>query len=1152
MKVTRLRLSGFKSFCDATELPIEPGLTGIVGPNGCGKSNLVEALRWVMGENSPKRMRGSGMEDVIFAGASARPARNYAEVSLTLENNDRRAPAGFNEATELEVARRIARELGSTYRFNGQEVRARDVQTFFADIASGPHSTAFVRQGQIGQLINAKPVERRMVLEEAAGIAGLHARRHEAELKLKAAEANLARVEDVVQQIEAQLSGLKRQARQATRYRRLSEQIARLEALVLHARWAEAGAAALEAEASLRTLERDGAEATLRLSQAAAAEDESQAALTPLRAADAEAAARHQRLGLERERLEESGRRAQAEIARLEADLRTAFEDLNRERTFLADGESVLTRLAEEERALHAAEEGAAEPLTRGEEAAMAARARLAAAEHALDNARDALARARADEQAARARLAELSARATRLAERLAAREAELATAGADREAEALSLAARAEVESAERLVEERAGTVRGAETAREAAETDERTARGPLSEADRQVARLKAEAEALVALLKLEAGALWPPVVDQLTVAPGFEAALGAALGDDLNASTDEAAPLHWRTLPPGAPFPPLPEGAVPLSALVDAPTALDRRLSQVGVVEDGQGGFLQARLKPGQRLVSRRGDLWRWDGFAVSAEAPTPAAQRLAQRNRLKELEQALPNAEAAARAARDGHDAARRAGEATLLAEREARAALRAAEGELARARAKLGAAERAAAGARERLSGLTAELQHLRAEQSDVSEALSAAEGTLGRLPDGEALKAAAEAAQLETAEARAASSAAQVALDTLKRDGEMRRSRQQAIAEETRAWKERIERALAQSARLTERAGGLKGALERARAVPDEIAANLRSLGETFAEAEAARREAGDRLAEGEAAHRAAREAHRAAEAAAHEIGLARAREEATLQGHRQRLAESAERIREAFDCAPEEALSKAGIESLDGLPELSEIEGQLDRFRRDREALGAVNLRAEIEAEECETRLNELNAERHDLEEAIDRLRQAISSLNKEGRERLSEAFEAVRAHFEQLFTRLFNGGAAELKLTEADDPLQAGLEIFARPPGKRLQTMSLLSGGEQALTAMSLIFAVFLTNPAPICVLDEVDAPLDDANVDRFCNLLDEMRRLTETRFLVITHHPLTMSRLDRLFGVTMAERGVSQLVSVDLADAERVALAG
>ncbi len=1151
MKFNRLRVTGFKSFVDPTELQIEPGLTGIVGPNGCGKSNIVEALRWVMGETSAKSLRGSGMEDVIFSGTSGRPARNSAEVVLSIDNTERRAPGQFNDADTLEISRRIERDAGSAYRINGKDVRAKDVQLLFADLSSGAHSPALVRQGQIALLVNAKPQNRRMILEEAAGISGLHSRRHEAELRLRAAETNLTRVEDVVQQLESQLGSLKRQAKQAAKYRSLSEQVRKAEAIVLFLRWKEASDALVTGEAAFRELEQAVARLTEEAAAAVRAQAETSEGVPALREAEAAAAAALHRLTVERDTLDAEETRARNEATRLQAQLDQIAADMARERASLDDGSQELERLAAEAETLTAqgGDQGARLDAAQGK--AAEDQEALSAAEKDLDAANRDLAEFQAKRASLTRQQTDLAARTDRLTRDLSQVDGEAERLTAEGADPAAIEAARTDLAQAEAAVSAAETAASTAETARGDAQARERIAREPVQEADRAVSALEAEAKTLARLLQADENDLWPPVVDSITVEAGFEAALGAALGDDLDLPADDAAPMFWALLDPYETPAALPEGARPLSDVVSAPTALARRLSQIGIVADTDGARLQKNLQPGQRLVTVEGALWRWDGMTVAADAPTPAAVRLAQRNRLSDLEQDLEAARTDARKARDAYHTARAKAEEAGEAERTARQSVKDAHSALARERTALADLERSASRHAARLAALDEARTRLKTELGELETRTEETARALEETGGGDALAARVSALKDQVAALRVALAESRAAVENLAREERARTARLQQIADARQGWESRAAGAASQLDQLEARQTQTQAGLEAALQVPDQIAEKRTGLIGALEEAEAKRTAAGNALQDAENAQRAADSQARALQTQVGEVRENRARQEATIEGLRERIEDVAARIRESLDCKPEEVLDAGGVEPDEVLPPLEEIERRLERIKRERDTMGAVNLRAEEEAAEYTEQLESMNAEREDLVQAIARLRQGISSLNKEGRERLLAAFEVVNEHFTRLFTSLFGGGTAHLELVESDDPLEAGLEIFARPPGKKLQSLSLLSGGEQALTAMSLIFAVFISNPAPICVLDEVDAPLDDANVERFCNLLDEISGATETRFLIITHHALTMSRMDRLYGVTMAERGVSQLVSVDLREAERVVAA-
>ncbi len=1152
MHFTKLRLSGFKSFVDPMELFIEPGLTGVVGPNGCGKSNLVEAMRWVMGENSAKRMRGGAMDDVIFNGSQNRGSRNLAEVSLTIDNRDRTAPAALNDSEELEVTRAIERNSGSAYSINGNETRARDVQLLFADAASGAHSPSLVSQGRIGEVVNAKPVDRRVLLEEAAGITGLHSRRHEAELRLRAAENNLERLDDVMQALEAQLQNMKRQARQAKRFRKVGEQIRHFEAIQLHLLFQRAEQQLRAAGEELAQANAQVARLTEAAARATTAHTEAANGLPDLRQAEAAAAAALHRLAVARDGLDQEEQRIVETSAQLQDRLQQIEIDQRREGGLGQEAVTTITRLeAEAEQLRHQQKDEAA---VGGEaEARVAATASVMAdSESTLEALTDQVAQGAAGAEALRRGLAAAEQRLQRLSQRQAEAKAAHGRLTAESQDDDRLCQANDELARARLAAEDAAGRLEQCEAGHGACEETVSRARETSQRSEAQDAQLAAEENALAELLRQKDADLWPGVIDAVAVEPGFEAALGAALGDDLDVPTDEAAPVHWRTLAVKDDAAALPAGATPLSSYVKAPAALARRLSQVGVVDDGDAARLVANLAYGQRLVSTSGGLWRWDGFTVTAGAETAAAVRLAQGNRLAELRHlradlapALAKTGDALVAARDDLAEAAR-GRAT------AREAARLGLEELERGRNAQAKAERDAAARSARLATVVESLVQTETDLAETNAAMEDSQAQLAALPPLDDLRRQLETLRGEVAVQRTDLVEARSQHDRVKREAAIRAERLAAIAGEQEGWRRRAKGAEEQLAELAARANAGRDELEQLQRKPAEIAARRQALLNQIDQADAGRDKAGDNLARAEEKASEQAAGQRRAESALATAREERVRGEAGAEQGEERRAEVARRIMAALDCAAEAVLDAAGLEPDAALPPLEEAERKLERLKRERENMGAVNLRAEQEAEELDEQLTGMTTERVDLEGAIARLRQGIYSLNKEGRDRLLAAYKAIDGHFQDLFVRLFGGGKAHLSLTESDDPLEAGLEIMASPPGKRLQSLSLLSGGEQALTALALLFAVFLTNPAPVCVLDEVDAPLDDANVERFTNLVGEIARITGTRFLIITHHPYTMARMDRLFGVTMSERGVSQLVSVDLARAERIRATG
>ena len=1141
MQLGKLRLSGFKSFVEPATLSIEPGLTGVVGPNGCGKSNLLEAIRWVMGENSPKSMRSGGMEDVIFAGTATRPPRDFAEVVLAGTRSD---------GDELEVVRRIERGAGSAYRLNGRDVRAKDVALIFADAATGAHSPALFSQGKIAQVIAAKPTERRQMLEEAAGIAGLHVRRRDAESKLRQTEANLARLEDLMAGLDSQIASLKRQARQAERYGELSEQIRTAEARLVFVRWRDAARAADEAKKAAK-----GAEA-----QVLAAQSDSDAAQKAQRLAAEKLAAAREELADRRDDATAHGHRmaaltnqletAEQRLADLDRQTARLEEDRGEADRLTRDAAEALARLDKElaanEKAL--AEDEAMRPTlaARAEDAERASRA----AELALANATADLAGVEAEWRVVEAEIAQARVRLDRtLSEgrRMADQRAALARQdGTDAVAQAREAAegAATQLQAHRKALEAMRERKAALQTARDEAASALSEARAELSGVEREWQALTRDREARQRAAAKRSGR--GPAIDSVRAEPGFERALAAALGRDGRALLGSPEGEEGRYWTGGETQHRLDDAL--LDHVADCPSELAARLALVHVAQSDDG----RALEPGEWLVTLKGHLRRWDGLVARGEGAADAA-RLEAENRLAELDAALPPLRETAREAETREAATRdelaqlqrdlvaaeRQSAAASDAERQALRALDQAEAARERVTARLAELDAAATEHEERLDSARADLAEAEAKRS--------------ALPDPSAGRDKRDAARDRNEAARAAMQGAAAALAAHDQALAVARERTAGQRSDMAGWQARsgdAARRLSDMARRLEEIG-------EERAV---IAAKPEGLMREIEQGDAVRARLSEELATAEAAlseaQAAGEEADRAF-AAANEA-LAAAREEraglsARAENQELRRIEMGRVSGERFQCPPPLLPERFQFEE-DTLRSAETESEEMDRLSASRERIGPVNLVAADELARIEGEHGANAEEQAELAEAVARLRGSIGSLNREGRERLKAAFEEVNEHFQRLFAQLFDagnlpgdsGGKAHLALIDSDDVLEAGLEIFAQPPGKRLQSLTLLSGGEQALTAVALIFALFLTNPAPICVLDEVDAPLDDANIDRFCDLLDAMVKQTDTRYLIVTHNAVTMSRMHRLFGVTMIEKGISRLVSVDLGDAE------
>ena len=853
MEFKKIQLNGFKSFAEKTNFLIEEGLTGIVGPNGCGKSNIVESLRWCMGETSAKSMRGSGMEDVIFSGTSNKPSKNIAEVSISLTNENKDGPHQYNELDEIEIRRKIEKDRGSKFYINDKEVRAKDAQMFFADLSTGAHSPSLISQGRIGALVTAKPVDRRAILEEAAGIAGLHVRRHEAELRLGAAENNLKRADELRKQQEKQLVNLQKQAEEAARYKSISEEIKKIEAGLYHLKLIE-----IDYEIELENEINTEADDKVKQFNNKLEEIEKQIKTeiekaTPIREKNIENLSKIQRLNLELKGLDKESERMREEIGSIKNTLKVIDEDIDREKSIIIDANSNEKRLKEEKSEL--------------------------------------------------------------------------------------------------------------IETDSKYYETEK------LSNQDLEVAKskLKNEQERMDVLLE--------------------------------NFNSD----------------------------------ILQKNIETINTAKE--------QLEKAKILISENNS----KDAIVFLEECKISLSFLSMK--IKDIE-------------------------------------------------------------SNDLISTLTSKNELIKKLQDDYAENYSKNQN--------------------------------------IKRESVKRNERIKIIDKEIESWRNLLNNSEKMIHELNDRKNKQNLKLNDLEEQPQaqaekkgQISENLRISEKEKNENEIIIEKIDEKIID-------LRNELNSTKENSIEIRERKASSGATIEGLNKRRNDLLERIMTELNLKENNLLDFSNLEKRKEFPDTVAQEELLDEKKREREKLGSVNLRADEETSKYELEIKKMEQDRQDLVSAIIKLKESITELNQKGRERLLEAFEKVNRKFNEVYTQLFNGGNAKLELVDSDDPLDAGLEMLVSPPGKRLQSITLLSGGEQALTALSLIFAVFLTNPSPICVLDEVDAPLDDANVTRFCNLLAELTKITSTRFIIVTHHALTMSKMDRLYGVTMPEKGISQLVAVDLQKAE------
>ncbi len=1149
IQFTKLRINGFKSFVERSELEIASGLNGVVGPNGCGKSNLVEALRWVMGESSAKRMRGGGMEDVIFNGTDKRAQRNIAEVSLLLDNSMRTAPSAYNNSDEIEITRKIERDRGSAYKINGKNVRARDVQMLFADTVTGANSPAMVSQGRITQIINTKPLERRLILEESAGISGLFARRHEAELRLRAADKNLMRLEDILGSMEGRLSALKRQMRQASRYKNISAQIRQLELLIAHMEWSAIEERASTTRKAFESQESLVAKKLAVVTQLTKTQNVQMEDIPPLRNKEAEAAAALQIQKLALQRLEDETARLEHMLKENTTQLKQNKIDEVHESQTLLECVSTLEKLESEQKVLIKIQKNEKEQSEKKEALRDELEQKVLELEARYTALMQSEAESKAHKESLELQIQQNSERLDIVEGRKVRALQELTTFENEENFENKIKESSNNIIELEAFSEKLNKDMQIFKDKQKALHEDLQGTRDTLSKVQAKCSEFYAEINMLESFFSDFEDGDYSPVLESITTETGFEKALSRALGDGLLASVEESAPTRWINRNDLIAMPDLPNGAQPLRPHVSAPKELQLALSQIGVVEnEEQGDELTKTLLPGQSLVSLSGTYWRWDGYSVRAEAADQNALRLEQKNKLLNLQRQKPAIERNVKLAEDALSQ-------NIKKDKELTEKIQENDSKAREVGNKLTIARQELSHMREKQARIESQSQHLgeslKMAEEDIrtlSEVITWDKKRLQTCEEATSAQQKEDTESLRTTllEARAMHQEAIRSFDQYQQEQSKRTARLHAIADERINMQNRQIRARERLKDFQNRQALLKEKLKEIQDRPKQCEADKSDLLFKISTLEKQRNKAAETLAIREGEVEETRKALKEAEGMLGTAREERAHAQATLTALQEQRATLQESIQEQFEISPQDLKSHLTLPSEHSVGTLDSSRKQKEKLMRDRDSIGPVNLRAEDEALELEKEVTTLLHERNDLMQAIEELRGGINKINKEARQRLLLAFDHVNAHFQQLFTRLFGGGQAHLALIDSpegsNDPLGAGLEIFAQPPGKTLQSLSLLSGGEQTMASIALIFAMFLTNPSPICVLDEIDAPLDDANVDRVCDLLEEISERGETRFLIITHHRLTMARMDRLYGVTMSERGVSQLVSVDL----------
>ena len=1152
LNITKLRLNGFKSFVDPTEFEILPGLTGVVGPNGCGKSNLLDALRWVMGEHRPTSMRGDGMDDVIFGGTSLRPARSYAEVNLQIENFDSDIlPINTSEST-IEIVRRINFESGSTYRIEGKEILAREVRLLFADYSSGSNSPSLVRQGQISNLINENPKSRKRILEEAAGISGLYHRRHESELKLNASENNLERINDILSKLEEQLKALKKQAKQAEDYRLLGEKIRKQESLLLFVRWENKHSEFNNSKYELDNILKKRTDHEKILRNLIEVKEQKENLLPKIREQQAADQIAINQLKSKKTNIDEKHKNALSRVNELNQRISELENDYIRENELILDAESVLKKTANEKNSILNTQSDLTNKIKSTKEDLDLSIIDFNKIEKEYEVEANNFAASLAKKnnletnfEVNKKSLKQVEEKITKVKDdksKVSLRKEEI-------DNELINI--RNELELSEKAIDKKSSMLDKTEDEVQTLRADLLNSEEKLSEERSKLLAIKSEIKTLEEFLS-EQEIFEDAIINQIEISKDFEIVFSVILNDDLNyppQSSDRKSGWHYSENEKQSYS--FPEGVKVLADLVKHPVELNKRLKNVGIVNSKDGYLLHSKLKNGQSLVSMDGDFWRWDGFSTtSADVNTSNTQKVKNLNRLQNLKVLQKEIEKKVFIQSD-HKTNQ---ELVIKQKIEERDNLK-----------------KEYISKEKRLNELKSNLSKLEAEFEINSAQIESLDNNYLNLNEdyNKLIKNIEEIKNLDNQEIdyqveekninlkkkiledfRNKNLDRRLVLEDLTSQFNFYKNRLVQLDKELEDWSIRKKRSVDRQDNILSRKNELELFLETAQLEPEKIENDILNLNKKITEAEKKCSISTDALVNAEKKLRDALFKEKEAFKIAEDLKEKYVRAEVSIETTKDNLNELASLLEAETGHSPKGFQDKY-IDELTNKLSIDIIEKNLDQLTRKRNFIGPVNLRAEEDEKEINAEYSELLNQKEDLEVAVKKLRNAISNLNKEGREKLLKAFDEVNKNFKTLFNNLFGGGQSNLLLVESDDPLEAGLEIMCQPPGKKLSNLALLSGGEQTLAAISLIFAVFMVKPSPICVLDEVDAPLDDANIVRFCNLLDNMNSRTDTRFIIITHNPITMSKMNRLYGVTMAEKGVSQLVSVDLDKAEKLVVA-
>ena len=1139
MKFKSVRISGFKSFLEPTEILINDGLTGVVGPNGCGKSNIVEAVKWVMGENSARQMRGDEMDDIIFAGTSERPARNFAEVSIKLDNSERKAPANFNHLEEIEISRKIEREKGSIYRVNSKQVRARDIQLIFADNGTGARSSGIVSQGRIAQIIDATSEDRRIILEEAANIKGLHNRRHEAELKLNGANENLNRLMDIEQTYQDQLIELEKQGRKAARYRSVGDRLRKAEATLFLTLLNTAENEFNDFKKHLDIAKENVNKGQINVSKHTEAKQEILDELPVFKKLETKKITVLQSLNITKIRLEEEKSSAKTTLNNTLNQISQIETDIQREVEIKQDAKKTLLSLFTEEEKLKSESTNFLTKKTDALKLVKDLKAKTEEANTKLSTITSEIYSIKSDKS-------DLEKRISVLTDKIKNSEFQISEFNSKEDEQLLKKNNQQLSELKQILRNKNQNLVSNKQELIKLEEKEVKLS-DQKSNTDQNFNVINAELNSLSSILgddTLDKNSLEKSINN----IGNLEKAIGSVLGETL------LAPIHsdqnhflkntyWRNDLKTKFNSALPKGAIPIISEIKKNSILDIALIGVGIVKDEETAYdLQKDLSFGQALTTSKGGLWRWDGFVQPQGVQNSYSERLQQIAKLRLLQNKLPAVKKEQKIIEskiDENQLGISKCKRDIIELESQISELIKNSNTLELTNSKLDA---------KLLSSKVLLKEHLdiikisQKELVGLKNQLNNSINLPSLLADELKIRNIADQCRNELADAMASE-------QQIKTHESFQARNLMQIKNQSENWKKRENEASMRLMSLQDRLKKLKNDQKRLTSLPDDFEKREEDLNKQIDKAVQDKNIASDKLVHTETNLHNIEKLEREAEQKVSSFREEMIKIEASLNLAKNKIQNIEARVFEKLRINTDKLLEIVGFNEKNNLNVSIELlERTVQRLINERESLGAVNLRAEEEMKEMKEKIETMSSERIDLELAIEKLRTGIFELNKEGRQRLKDSFNDVNKNFKDLFQKLFGGGDAELKLVGSEDPLKAGLEVLASPPGKKMQLLSLLSGGEQALTAISLIFSVFLCNPAPICILDEVDAPLDDTNVGRFCDLLNKIVAETNTYFMVVTHHRLTMAKMDRLFGVTMEQKGISRLVSVNLEEANRI----